>query len=56
MLQTPLERLLCIMSNVGEWRGDLRCKYKKVTVPECWLLLVVGTYFSKFHIEKGHDT
>ena len=37
------ERLLCIMSNVGWWAGIPRYKYKEVTTPECWLLVMVGT-------------
>ena len=30
-------KLLCAMSNVGGWWGAFRVKYKKMTIPECWL-------------------
>ena len=32
---TCLERVLYIMSNVGGWWEDPRCKYKKVIMPKC---------------------
>ena len=38
-----LERLKCVISNVGGRWGAPRCEFKKFTIPEYWLLVVMGT-------------
>ena len=42
MLSTVGE--VSLVNKVGGWWEVPRCKCRKTTMPECWLLVVMGTH------------